>query len=491
MILRSLAEDCVSSCFNSTIPPARRKDILQGLNVCLPELFPVVYHELERQYATYQTDLSTRSQSKRLIHAALQMLREFLDWMPLDKPVEPSTNLIFVAVQLLGDDEFRVAAAECLDVYVSRTFGKENRRIMLQTIGQIVEKVVSLNLESLDPDLESNLLFHKKINDVLVTWGTTQLDVLLLDASAEEMALLMAILQCLCRLFAHPSLILTETQVVLWLNVLKHKVILHHPMTVEVVSKLREVCFEKYFKFSSPDRDDDTPPTQCSALEFDDNHEYTTFFGNFRGRLYALLRVIVQLDPTTSLKMLHERSSTIYKVHVTATDHLNHAGLSSELSTVFIYHEGLSSLIECVIKQLPPVGTRGPREYANHSGVVGVDPIIHIPRPVAEVSSDVCALRIPKYYALDGAILTSVFEILFANIDFVLPGEAVHGTMSNETMNVRRRALASLVSICQAIPSFILPVLPVLCQKVQDLFAQDRVLDSEGVSFVRDACSRL
>jgi exportin-5 len=53
--------------------------------------------------------------------------------------------------------------------------------------------------------------------------------------------------------------------------------------------------------------------------------------------------------------------------------------------------------------------------------------------------------------------------------------------MSTETMNVRRRALASLITICQTIPDHILPVLPVLCTKVQELFAHARVLDSEGV----------
>lgn len=62
MILRSLAEDCVSSSFNTSIPPARRKDILQGLNVCLPQLFPVVYQELEKQYAVFK---SPRRQPQR------------------------------------------------------------------------------------------------------------------------------------------------------------------------------------------------------------------------------------------------------------------------------------------------------------------------------------------------------------------------------------------------------------------------------------------
>ncbi|TMW62016.1 hypothetical protein Poli38472_009509 [Pythium oligandrum] len=481
MILRSLAEDCVSSSFNSTIPPARRKDILQGLNACLPQLFPVIYSELEKQYAAYQSDVASRTSSKRLIGAALEMLKEFLDWMPLDKPVEPSTNLIMVAILLLGDEEFRVAAAECLDVYVSRSFGKENRRIMVQTITQIIEKVSTLDLQTLEPDLEANLVFHKKVNDILVTWGTTQLDVFLQDVGPQEMGLLMSVLQNLCRLFAHPSLIVAETQIVFWLNALKNKAVLQHPDIAAVVARLREISFEKYFKLGSPDRDEDTPAVECSRVEYDDHHEYMAFFGNFRGRLYALIRVLVQLDANTILKMLHERLPFVLTQHSAGSDHLSPRGLCSELSTAFLYHEGITSLIDCVVKQLPNEAIENPENRQILQAILNQILSYSSQDPLLKYRQLFVLAAFPKYYVLDGAILTSVFETLFVSIDFALPGEDVHGHMSNETMNVRRRALASLVAICQAIPAHILPVLPVLVSKVQELFAGDRVLDSEGV----------
>ncbi|OWZ21752.1 Exportin [Phytophthora megakarya] len=246
LILRSLAEDCVSSSFNTSIPPARRKDILQGLNVCLPQLFPVVYHELEKQYAVYKAQTATpvqKNKSQRLIHAALDMLKEFLEWMPLERPVDPSTNFILVAVLLLEEKEFRVAGAECLEVYMTRGFGKENRAIMLQSISQTIEKLDTLDLTTLEPDLEANLLFHKKVNEMLVTWGTCQLDVLLLDGPGEqEMVLLRVILKNLCKLFAHPSLILTEAQIILWLTVLKNKTILKQGETFlsDILEQLRQ-----------------------------------------------------------------------------------------------------------------------------------------------------------------------------------------------------------------------------------------------------------
>ncbi|GAB9466786.1 Exportin-5-like protein [Globisporangium polare] len=490
MILRSLAEDCVSSNFNTSIPPARRKDILQGLNACLPQLFPVMYQELEKQYAQYQSPAvspAEKQSSKKLIHAALQMLKEFLDWLPIEKPVDPSTNFIYVAVLLLGDSEFRLAAAECLEVYMSRSFGKENRKIMLESTSLIVEKISALDLEDLVSDLEANLRFHRKINDILVMWGANQLDTLLLDSpQQQEMGLLHAILQNLCRLFAHPSLIITEAQIVLWLNILKNKTILKQGEAYlgEILAKLRQVSFEKYFRLGSPDRDDDGVNIVCqtSAEEFDDHHEYMAFFGNFRGRLYALVRVLVQLNPTVALQMLLERATFVLTQYTAGSDHLTaDRGLCTELSTEFLYHEGISSLIDCVVKQLPQSALENPANQQLLHALLERILAFESQDPLLKFRQMFVLSAFSKYYVLDGNVLTQVFEILFGNINFLLPGEDVHGHMNNDTIVVRRRALASLVSICQAIPAHILPVLPVLCTKVQELFAADLVLDSEGV----------
>lgn len=497
MILRSLAEDCVSSNFNTSIPPARRKDILQGLNACLPELFPILYRELEKQYAPYQSagvSLVDKRTSQRLLHAALAMLKEFLDWLPLDTPVAPASNLIYVTVQLLSDREFRVAAAECLEVYVSRAFGKEHRPLLLQVTSVLVEKVRGLDLEDVASDVDANLRFHKKVNDVLVAWGTHQLDTFLApvttssSSNQQEMALLHALLQTLGRLFAHPSLIATEAQVVLWLSVLKSKAILAQGEAFrrDLVAQLRQVAFEKYFKLSSPDRDSgdsgDSVACQVSAEEFDDHYEYVAFFGNFRGRLYALLRVLVALEPTATLQLLLDRVSFVLTQYAVGTDHLStDRGLCTERSTAFLYHEGMAALVDCVVKQLPPAALASPANRPLLDALLTRVLAFASGDPLLQLRQALVLSAFAKYYALDGAVLPRVFEVLVSTITFLLPGEDVHGQLSSDTIALRRRALASLVSICQAIPAHILPVLPALCAKVEELFAADAVLDAEGV----------
>ncbi|KAI9917572.1 hypothetical protein PsorP6_012298 [Peronosclerospora sorghi] len=82
LILRLEAEYCVSSLFNTSILATRRKEIVKGLNVCLPQLVPVVYHELEKQYALCKTQATTRAKyltSRRMMHAILIILKEFLE----------------------------------------------------------------------------------------------------------------------------------------------------------------------------------------------------------------------------------------------------------------------------------------------------------------------------------------------------------------------------------------------------------------------------
>ncbi|RMX69108.1 hypothetical protein DD238_001946 [Peronospora effusa] len=491
LILRSLAEDCVSSSFNTSIPPARRKDILQGLNVCLPDLFPVVYQELEKQYIIYKSHTTTEAQtntSHRLIHAALDMLKEFLEWIPLEQPVDPTTNFIMVAVLLLDDYEFRVAGAECLETYMMRGFGKDYRAIMLQSISQIIEKVDTLDFTTVGPDLAASLRFNKKVNDMLIAWGTCQLDVLLQDGPGEpEMALLRLVLKNLCKLFANPSLILTEAQVILWLTVLKNKKVLKQgeAFLADILEHLRQVSFDKYFKLGSPERENPgnyAAVCDCSREEFDDHNEYVSYYGNFRGRLYALIRVLVQLNPTVMLQSLHERLVFVLTQNAVGTDHLSaDRGYCTDLSTAYLYHEGISSLIDCIVKQLPANAMQDLVNQQTLGMILQAILLFETPDPLLKFRQLLMLASFAKYYVLDGSALTTVFEMLFASINFVMSGEDVHGKMSSDTINVRRRALSSLVSICQAIPAHILPVLPVLCAKVRELFAADRVTDTEGV----------
>ncbi|KAF0690311.1 Aste57867_18292 [Aphanomyces stellatus] len=472
LIFRSIAEDCVSSTFNSTIPPTRRKDLLQGLNVSFPILFPHVYRELEQQYARLQQQ---DARAAAVVLACLQMMKEFLDWMPVTTPAAPDANFIAVAGLLLQPSSplsIQVAAAECLEEFFSRTFAKETVGLLEQTSATCWAHLAQLSLTGAVVDDSETLLFHQHINRILVSWGTHQLDVLVADlpASLPVLAQYFALLQSL---FGHPSLLITEAQVIVWLTVLKLAPLQAH---LDYPS-LWSTCLDKYFKLNSPDRDDASP---TSLLEFDDHDAYASFYGNFRGRLYGVLRLLVHKQPEVALGHLHDRLQYVLTQQGVGRDHLDDLGHCTDLSTAHLYHEGMASLVDCLVKSLPDATYDNPtllallgRSVDLLLGYTTTDPWLLFRHCLALASFS-------KYYMRDASMYPRVFDRLFGLIVFCEPGESIHsGVMRPTSTNVRRRALASLISICHAGPLHVLPYLPILCSQVLALFPH--VLDSESV----------
>ncbi|RHY77847.1 hypothetical protein DYB34_007887 [Aphanomyces astaci] len=478
LVFRSIAEDCVSSTFNSTIPPARRKDLLQGLNASFPVLFPRVYRELELQYTRLQQQ---DAHAAAVILAGLQMMKEFLDWMPVTTPAAPDANFIAVAGLLLHPNidtpqllAMQIVAAECLEEYFSRSFGKEHMALLHQASLTCWSHLAALSLTGPVDDADT-LLLHTHINRIVVSWGVHQLDDVLADPlPSTTLPVLQSFLSLLQTLFNHPSALLTEAQVIVWLNVLKHASCATLLPYINVPA-LWTTCLDKYFKLHSPDNDD------TSALEFDDRDAYNAFYGNFRGRLYGILRLLVQKQPAAALTHLHDRLQYVLTVHAAGRDNLDDLGHCTDTTTAHIYHEGMASLVDCLVKSLPEVVYETPA-LRHHLGL-SVELLLayHTRDPWLLFRHCLCLSSLSKYYMRDPTLYPRVFDRLFGLIVFCEPGESIaHGSpMRPTSTNVRRRALASLISICHAGPLHVLPYLPMLCTQVIGLFPQ--VLDSEGV----------
>ncbi|ETV94109.1 hypothetical protein H310_12125 [Aphanomyces invadans] len=482
LIFRSIAEDCVSSTFNSTIPPTRRKDLLQGLNASFPALFPCVYRELEAQYTRLHQQ---GAHAAAVMLAGLQMMKEFLDWMPVTTPAAPDANFISVAGLLLHPNldtpqllSLQIAAAECLEEYFSRSFGKENMALLHQASLTCWSHMAAMSLSG-PVDDNDTLLLHTHINRILVSWGSHQLDEFLADDTSlpTQFTVLQNYLGLLQTLFRHPSMLITESQVIVWLNVLKHQSFKKVAQFVDL-NLLWTTCLDKYFKLNSPDRDDASP---TSLLEFDDHDAYNAFYGNFRGRLYGILRLLVQKEPAVALTHLHDRLQYVLTAHAAGRDHLDDLGHCTDATTAHLYHEGMSSLLDCLVKSLPDSVYETPALLRHLGQSVELLLAYQTTDPWLLFRHCLCLSSFSKYYMkqVDPPMYPRVFDRLFGLIVFCEPGESIHGTMRPTSTNVRRRALASLISICNTGPLHVLPYLPVLCTQVLALFPQ--VLDSESV----------
>ncbi|OQR92763.1 exportin-5-like protein [Achlya hypogyna] len=477
LLFRSIAEDCVSSSFNSTIPPTRRKDILQGLNACFPTLFPLVYQQLEVQYSALQDPAGDHKPANAVLLAALQMVKEFLDWMPVATPAAPDTNFIAAASLLVQTPSLipplRTAAAECLEVYFSRSFGKDNLALLVATTTTCWASLGTIGVG--DVDDADDFSVHLHVNRVLVSWGTHQLELLAgeFPASQEVLAPFVALL---LRFFQHPSLTITEAQVIVWLNLLKQPKLVNALLLPQVVPALWTTALDKYFKLHSPDRDD---APAVSALEFEDHDAYAAFFSNFRGRLYGVLRLLIGLQPAVGIQHLHDRLQYVLSTQARGSDALDARGHCTDLSTAHVYHEGMVALIDCLMKSVPDHALADGGILATLGASVDLLLAYDTPDPWLLFRHCLALSLFAKYYVRVPGLYPRVFERLFGLIVFLQPGETLLGTMDATTMNVRRRALASLISICHASPAHVLPFLPILCNQVVGLFPV--VLDSESV----------
>ncbi|KAL0587372.1 hypothetical protein ABG067_002989 [Albugo candida] len=537
---RFLAEDCSNNSFNTSLPATRRKEILQGLNACLPELVPMVYREVEMQYQRYrnrteidQVNEVDLTQIERLIQAGLESMKEFLEWMPVERAFIAECNWMWIELSLITEKPFRLLAMEGIQVFFSRTFEKENQLILKQVSAYAAEKFGQLSFDitrELVHDttrLDEELLFLRKTNDAIVTWCTSQIDCFIststdvnvvsrqaqrieggnLCLSSDEKNIVQRMLEYSCRLFCHPSYGISEAQSTAWLSMLKNKHLLEQSFLVPIIENLRIASFEKYFKLGSPSRVDpeqtlaccfDTtqdPMLQapmlssymitsvCSAEEFDSDEMFSAFYGNFRCRLFNIIRHLLAMNPERFLSMLLERMILIYRHFPVAMDNQNSQGFCTESSTTYLCHEGLSSLLDCVLKQLPSSAFNDDVCQKVQQQLLQAVLIFKTIDPLLKYRQLLMVGSFATFYGHEcgASFLTPVFELLFESIQFSLPDDMALHSLSSESISVRRRALSSLVTICQTIPAQILPVLPVLCTKVQELFTADQVLDAEAV----------
>jgi exportin-5 len=523
LIFRSVAEDCVNASFNSSIPPSRRKDILQGLNACFPQLFPHVYSQLELQYRTLLQN-PKHQQATSVVIAGLQMMKEFLDWMPVSMSAAPDTNFIAVASLLVEapqlHTQLRIAAAECLEVYFSRSFGKEHLALLLATTETCFTHVGRLPLfhgHMHDiPDADT-LRFHTHVNCVLVSFTTHQLELLMSEWTSSA-AVVAAILPLCSTMFDHPSLYITEALIIVWLHVLKHsqsskmKPTLLQDLVLPYLPALWTTSIAKYFKlhFSPEYRNSNRMASNVHLIvdfEFDDQDAYAAFFGNFRGRLYGLLRMLVTMQPHVALTHLQERLCLVLSQYASGTDHLTPQGTCTEWSTAHLYHEGVMAFMDCVMKSLPDAAMAQPENISICRSIVNVllqyttqDPWLLFRHCLAlSYMSKVYYMRCcrnrgrmednattkkngdngddeddkdgdDEHAKADGhAYYPRIFERLFGLIVYTQAGESVDGMMDVTTTNVRRRALASMISICHVSTKHVLPYLPLLCNQVRIL----------------------
>jgi hypothetical protein len=387
IVLRSVAEDCSSSDFNLALPADRRRDILQGLHALFPCIYPLVYELLERQYALFHSaDQHVSERARRLVVVALQMMQEFVPWVPLSEILKPERNFFVVCGALLKDpDPVRLRASECLRMIVTKknvtlSDERDHANAIFANIVEACRVTEPFFAPANHPDAPQELLTRRSFCRCVVGCGVSQLETVLdvhsmqSDAAAKVQgeAMLQQYLTQQLVLLNHPSQRLTFDCLPLWLHIAKiskapSSALRQFAWFPSLIPPLMDALANKLLRVGRPEDEYDDPPggahpaqaelvayaraaTDWSAEEFGDDLEWRPLWTQLRAKLGVVLRTLAAQHPHEAIDLLHrqlQRGST--GAFCVATDCMNECGYATVRSSSYLLFNAFSECLGCVL----------------------------------------------------------------------------------------------------------------------------------------------
>lgn len=463
--LRLVAEDCVNKEFNATIPPTRRREILQGLHTLGPEILNTLY-----------AYICTQESSSETLKGALQMLNEYLIWIPIDLI---TGELVETIVQLLAEKTFTgQAARQCITTLVARSFEKTQFDSLLQLSDALIRRFHTLQLDTELQEWNERIIrdhivdareleYFQSLNTILCVWGQTNFH-FLIEQSATQLVL--PYLQLLLTFLHIPTVEQFDSQRAVWLIVIKEDSESINP----ILSTLCSAIFARFPKIGHPDRSDH-PMCFSSMEQFATSHEFLQAVSQNRNALLAVLMSLMQRFPGSVIEKLHQHAQVVLTQHQETMRRREASAPLTDTDPIYVQYEGITALIDGVLRQM----TREVLNRAQQQSPKTRDSILWLLGSFLDSSAqdplliyrDLISLSsFSVYYECDQTPLPAVLEKLFTFITFT-----ANDSQSESVQSVRRRACASLVSLCKALPDLMLPCFPGLCERVVALFQNKAV----------------
>jgi exportin-5 len=393
LVLRSIAEDCSSSDFNLALPADRRRDILQGLHALFPSIYPLVFAHLAKQYALFSAaDQQARGRARHLVAVALQMMQEFLPWVPLAEIVKPECNFFVVCCELLKDpDPIRLRASECLRILVTKknvalSDARDNAMALFGNIVEAQRATEPLFAPPDHADAPSELATRRSLCRCVVGCGVAQLETVMevhqmqQDAGAKQQGELMLqqYLKQQLDLLQHPSQRLTFDCLPLWLHIAKiskpaSSTLRQFAWFPSLIPPLLDALAKKLLRVGRPDDEFDDPlpgapqplaelvlyaraATEWSIEEFGDDTEWLPLWTQLRSKLGVVLRTLAAQHPQEAVDLLHRQLQRGGGVFCTASDCTNECGYATVRSSSYLLLHAFSECLHCVLhpSAMPP-----------------------------------------------------------------------------------------------------------------------------------------
>jgi hypothetical protein len=341
-VLRNIAEDCTDANFNSRLTTGRRNDILKAVRPHVDALLGLTYSYMSVQYQILvREDGTDETQGEKataviLLKSCLNMLKRYVLWIRTEQLLTTDHDFTAVCLTVMSLPSCREEAASMLGVILSR-------KVNLSTVKQLMEQLPAAISSTPAPSHETDCIqFWRSIGSIVA-------DLITVNAQniAEDEALLSSpcfpqYIDLALGLLSHPSLKLAGDLHLLFFNIYRMKKarMVVDPssgmgMLAERVGPLISLYWPKLIRPIGLDEGDLSP---IFDEEFGDDEELIGFFGQFRGQVGGVLRVIVEVLPEEAIRATRDVLEGLLIKHAeVCSDNLDDRGRATQRCDYGLY----------------------------------------------------------------------------------------------------------------------------------------------------------
>ncbi|XP_064400527.1 exportin-5-like [Halichondria panicea] len=293
LIFRRLAEDIHG--YESGMTSGRKREMAAALNQQSQTVFTFLISNLESPL------------SEPLRRTALSTIVSFVEWVEFPTLLMEDAKLIKLLYNLIGVEELKTVACECLLPILSRKGDVRKTEGDRTTILSLLLSTEALNgimaasiLANSQGVVEEQYVFLKRVCQVLVHLGTSQLALLwTYSLTFKPPEALELYLQVVAEFTKHNSQLLSLTSADVWITFLSHNHLKDHPVFKDHLTHLLTIARQKLLKVGDPDVYDHVS-SEYSRLDFDGADNFMLFFATFRGKMVKILSQVSLLVPRTA-----------------------------------------------------------------------------------------------------------------------------------------------------------------------------------------------
>mmetsp|Transcript_20758 Transcript_20758/g.26993 ORF Transcript_20758/g.26993 Transcript_20758/m.26993 type:complete len:1442 (+) Transcript_20758:118-4443(+) len=493
-VLRNIAEDCTDANFNSRLTTGRRNDILRAIKPHVQTLLNLTYSYMSIQYQILIENDNTNNTNNEvvvntatiLLRGCLNMLKRFVLWIKPDELLNDHHDFLSVCLTIMTLPSCREEASSMLAVIVTR-------KLDMLSVKKLLEQLPIMVSSTPAPAHETDaLVFWRSIGGIITDLITVNAQNIAEDETLLASPLFCQYIDLALSLVGHPSLKLASNLHLLFFGIYRMKKarLVMEPnavgSTIGMLSSRVHSLIALYSpKLIRPIGLDEGVLSPIFDEEFGDEEELIGFFGQFRGQVAAMIRILVDVFPAETIVATRDAFDVLLRKHsILCGDYLDARGRTTQRSSSVLELEGFGTILENVLGSISV--TKLQSDVASSSYAIDIlrllatwrskDPLLR-----ATQFNLLTSLRNVMIVAANASIegdelLLLVLDLCFCGLESgeswevePVPKETVAG---DAVTMLRRRAGACLIAIGKAMPQVLVRHLEKLASRVSEMITR-------------------